>query len=167
MGWADVSTTVLPLVGVALGTTGALFGQFFVTRVEARREWFKIEEVQRQERKVAIVDFLAAVQQVERLEVESAAAKPVDSDRVYDALRELWLTKKVIELVCSAEAAQTAHDYAWEMNKNIHIDSLEATPDGERDRRIAFIETARRELGFDGEPLVRPGRPTPTAEPPQ
>ena len=160
MGWANVSSTVLPLVGVALGTTGTLLGQLLLTRVEARRELFKIEEARRQERKAAIVDYLAAAQHAEQIEHKIAASETVDSDQALDALRTLWLAKKVIELVCSAQVAQTAHDYAYEINKNIHLDSLEVSTASERERRVAFIEQARRELGYFGEPLLRPGRPT-------
>lgn len=158
MGWASVSDTVLPLIGVALGTTGTLLGQLLATRVEARRELSKIAEGKRQERKAAIIDFLAAAQHAERIELKIITSEVVDDDQILDAIRDLWLAKKVIELTCSPEVAQTAHDYAWEINKNIHAQSLEVTPHSERERRIAFIETARRQMGYTGEPLVRPGR---------
>jgi hypothetical protein len=74
-------------------------------------------------------------------------------------MHAVWLAKKVIELVCSAEVAQAAHDYTRELNlgsKNFRGNAgnggLSAR---ERALRAAFLETARQELGYRGEPLQR------------
>lgn len=54
MSWTEVSATVLPLVGVALGTAGTLFGQRFATRADLQRDEFQRAAAQRTERKEAI-----------------------------------------------------------------------------------------------------------------
>ena len=63
MGWASVSPTVLPLVGVAIGACGTLLGQHLAMRVEARREAARRASDQRAERKDATIGFLSATRE--------------------------------------------------------------------------------------------------------
>jgi hypothetical protein len=69
----------------------------------------------------------------------------------------VWLAKKIIELVCSAELAQAAQDYVRELDRCCREfarnPGAEAFPRQERRLRAEFMELARRELGFAGEPL--------------
>ena len=155
MSWSAVSATVLPLVGVALGTSGTLLGQYVVTRSDARRERHRRTEARRLEGKEAIVGFVAAVQHVEQLGIEGRLHAKYDDDAIRAALRQLWVAKKVIELTCSGVLAQKAHDYAWELHKNLQPSTLDGMPDSERLVRIDFLENARRELGIAAEAITR------------
>ena len=77
-------------------------------------------------------------------------------------MHAVWLAKKIIELVCSGTLVQAAQDYTLELNRA----SLELGPKGtgrrspsfsdrERQLRAEFLEAARREMGYAGEPLLR------------
>ena len=77
-------------------------------------------------------------------------------------LHAVWLAKKIIELVCSGTLAHAAQDYTLELNRA----SRELGPKGtgrrspsfsdrERQLRAEFLEAARREMGYAGEPLLR------------
>jgi hypothetical protein len=79
-----------------------------------------------------------------------------------ELMHAVWLTKKIIELVCSGTLAQAAQDYALALNQA----SQELGPRGtsgrspamssiERRFRREFMEAARREMGYAGEPLLR------------
>ena len=79
-----------------------------------------------------------------------------------ELMHAVWLAKKIIELVCSGTLAQAAQDYTLELNRA----SLELGPKGtgrrspsfldrERQLRAEFLEAARREMGYAGEPLLR------------
>jgi hypothetical protein len=76
-----------------------------------------------------------------------------------ELMHPVWLAKKIIELVCSGTLAQ---DYTLELNRA----SRELGPKGtgrrspsfsdrERQLRAEFLEAARREMGYAGEPLLR------------
>jgi hypothetical protein len=79
-----------------------------------------------------------------------------------ELMHAVWLAKKIIELVCSGTLAQTAQDYTLALNQA----SKELGPRGtghrspalssrERQARREFVEAARREIGYAGEPLLR------------
>ena len=77
-------------------------------------------------------------------------------------MHAVWLAKKIIELVCSGTLAQAAQDYTRELNrasKELRPDSTShrspALSAREQQLRAEFMETARLELGYAGEPLLR------------
>jgi hypothetical protein len=67
MSWSSVSPTVLPLVGVLLGTSGTLVGQRLSSRAEMRRDAVARAAAQRAERKEAFVSYLGAAERIEQL----------------------------------------------------------------------------------------------------
>jgi hypothetical protein len=67
VSWSAISTTLLPLVGVVLGASGTLVGQYLTTRVTVQRDKREQEAKERAERKEAIMGFLSAAQVVELL----------------------------------------------------------------------------------------------------
>jgi hypothetical protein len=85
-------------------------------------------------------------------------------------MHAVWLAKKIIELVCSGALAQAAQDYTLELNRA----SQELRPPSTSQRSPAlspgnggfaeFTETARRELGYAGEPLLRRTRAEDTSD---
>jgi|SRR5437868_6161948 len=150
----SVSTVVLPLVGVALGSLSTLIGQYLSTRVDVRRAKHEEASAERAERKEAIMDFLSAAQQAELLLDRFASGQQRDEPEIYDRLHALWLAKKVPELVCSPAVAQAAHDYALALHKLLREQPMPAGPT-KREFRFAFLEAARKEFAIASEPLRR------------
>jgi hypothetical protein len=143
MSWASVSPTVLPLAGVVIGACGTLLGQHLAMRVDARREAAKQASDQRTEQKEAIIG-------------------RHDTAVLIELMHAVWLAKKIIELVCSGTLAQAAQDYTLELNRasqELRLPGTSRCPSGlsarERQLRAEFMEAARRELGYAGEPLLR------------
>ncbi|MEV5570725.1 hypothetical protein AB0L06_11785 [Spirillospora sp. NPDC052269] len=151
----SVSTTVLPLAGVVLGSAGTLVGQYLSTRVEARRTRFEQDKAERSERKEALMEFLSAAQQVEMCLDRLSMGEQLDESEVWKQLHLLWLAKKVPELVCSPSTAQAAHDYTFALDGLVRGRSAAEGAPAKRELRFAFIEAARQELGVAGEPLRR------------
>ena len=85
-----------------------------------------------------------------------------DADPLLELLHAVWLAKKMIELVCSAALAQAAQDYTEELARTSREPgkagaSREVVAVSARERllRRKFMEAARREMGYTGEPLTR------------
>ena len=76
----------------------------------------------------------------------------------------MWLAKKLIELVCSGSLAQAAQEYTEELDRVSRERGGEESGQRpgvsarERELRRAFMEAARREMGYAGEPLQRLAR---------
>ncbi|MFL4907346.1 hypothetical protein ACJ6WF_30130 [Streptomyces sp. MMS24-I2-30] len=142
--------TVLALAGVLLGTSGTLIGQYLATRVEIQRDRGQRAALQRAERKTVIVDFLTAAQRVELILDRRELGLLVTEDPADEKLHDLWLAKKTVELTCSHETAQAAHDYT----QALHILMRNTVPpEGEstkREYRHTFMEAARKALDSDG-----------------
>jgi hypothetical protein len=158
MSWTSESATVLPLAGVILGSASTLLGQYLALRGGARRDAAQRAAAQRAERKEAIIGFLTASERVEQQRGQLAPQERADAGQVKELMHTLWLAKKVIELVCSGEVAQAAHDYTLELNngsrKFIGGESKGLSLHEEK-LRVEFLEAARQELGYIGEPLQR------------
>ena len=79
-----------------------------------------------------------------------------------ELMHAVWPAKKIIELVCSGTLAEAAQDYTLELNRASRELSPKGTgrrspsfSDHERQLRAEFLEAARREMGYAGEPLLR------------
>jgi hypothetical protein len=162
MSWASVSPTVLPLAGVIVGASSTFLGQYLATRRDARREAAQRFADQRAERKEAIIGLLSATERVEQHREQHADELGLDEAPMIELMHAVWLAKKIIELVCSGTVAQAAQDYTLALNQA----SVELGPrgtgsrspalsDSERQFRAKFVEAARREMGYAGEPLLR------------
>jgi len=85
--------------------------------------------------------------------------KGSDLEQITEQMHAVWLAKKVIERVCSGEVARAAHDCTRELNygsKELAVGGGSGGLSGrERELRAPFLEAARRELGFAGDPLQR------------
>ncbi|GGU42296.1 hypothetical protein [Streptomyces lavendofoliae] len=149
--------TALALAGVLLGTLGTLIGQHLATRVESRRHQWERAATERAERKAAIMDFLGSAQRIELVldRRTLGPAEPCGADE--EALHELWLAKKSVELVCGHETAQAAQDYAEALHIRVRNGAADAPRSAKRERRHAFMEAARGELGSGGTRLKRRG----------
>jgi hypothetical protein len=81
-------------------------------------------------------------------------------------MHAVWLAKKIIELACPGTLAQAAQDYTRKLNRASQEPGPHSTrhrspalPTREQHLRAEFTETARREPGHAGEPLLRPTHP--------
>jgi hypothetical protein len=158
MDSSAVSTTVLPLVGVALGTLGALTGQYLATRGAAKRHDDLRAAEARSERKETIVGFLDAAQRVEQFVDGRRRGRTPTETAVDDCVHALWLSKKRLELVCGPELTAAAHRYTSVLDSLVWSSTVE--PGTGRSRyRAEFMDEARRQLGVAGPPLYSP---TPT-----
>lgn len=149
MDGATVGAAILPLVGVALGTAGTLTGQYLATRGESRRHADQRAAAARAERKEAIVAFLDAVQRVEQVVDDRMHRVPPDDASVHDLLHALWLSKKLLELVCSFGLASVAHKYTSTLH-SLASSTAGGSPARQKEYRAEFMEAARNELGIDG-----------------
>jgi hypothetical protein len=154
---ATISAVVLPLVGVALGTAGTLTGQYLATSVEHRRHRATLAAAVRDERKAAIAEFLSAAQSAEQV-IDNAVHRSVTTDggTVDGLLHQLWLSKKIMELVCSHELSKAAHAYTKVLERMARGTAGEAEQDRQFSTRGDFMEAARQELGVPG-PRLYPG----------
>lgn len=139
-------STVLALIGVLLGTAGTLVGQHLANRVEVQRDHRHRADLARSERKEAISGYLKAVQRVELILDRRKLGMPTLDDPEDEKLHDLWLAKKAVELVCSTEAAQAAHDYTTVLHALMRNESERGRSPVKRERREAFMEVAREEL---------------------
>lgn len=138
--------TALALAGVLLGTLGTLIGQHLSTRVESRRHQWERSATERAERKAAIMDFLGSAQRIE-LVLDSRNLGLSDAcSGDEEALHELWLATKAVELVCSYETAGAAQDYAKALHARVRGGTAGAALPAKRERRHAFMDAARDEL---------------------
>jgi hypothetical protein len=72
-----------------------------------------------------------------------------------DLLRDLWLAKKLLELVCSFGLASVAHKYTSTLDVLAWSTSMEEASASQKSCRAEFMEAARRELGIQGPHLYR------------
>ncbi|MEV6152571.1 hypothetical protein AB0L53_19705 [Nonomuraea sp. NPDC052129] len=156
MTWEAFSTTVLPLLGVLLGTCGTLLGQYLATRVDSKRLEHDRLAAMRAERKAAILSFLDAAQRIELiLDKQPVFKDRLDENTAQEDLHKLWLAKKSVELVCSPELAQCAHDYTSALHVTLRNPDRVADPAARRKTRYLMMESARRDLGIAGAHLKR------------
>lgn len=146
--------TVFALIGVLLGTVGAFAGQHLATRVEVQRDRQQRTDGVRAERKEAILGFLAAAQRVELILDRRELGLPAPDDPQDEKLHDLWLTKKVVELACSHDTGQAAHDYTRALHVHMRNTVAPVQASSKRDYRYAFMEAARDALE-SGRPRIR------------
>ncbi|MGY0231339.1 hypothetical protein [Longispora urticae] len=141
--------TVLPLIGVALGSAGTLVGQFLATRETKKQARANAAAALRAERKEAILAFLDIVQRVERV-----AERRYQNDNRFvegspDLTHEMWYRQKCIDIVGSRELRGPAYELADRLMKATYgkmPKGVEVWPYiGEK--RDPFLKAARTELG--------------------
>ncbi|MGA4798759.1 MULTISPECIES: hypothetical protein [Streptomyces] len=138
--------TALALAGVVLGTLGTLVGQHLATRVENRRHQWERAATERAERKAAIMDFLGSAQRIE-LVLDSRHLGLSDACGTdEEALHDLWLATKAVELVCADGTARAAQEYAEALHARVRGGAASPAVPAKRERRAAFMEAARGEL---------------------
>jgi hypothetical protein len=147
MIWSTISPTILPLVGVLLGTTATLVSQYLSTRLSQREAAARRASDQRAERKAAIVDFLDAAQRVEHLldRIDHGAAQ--DEHESGELMHRLWLSYKCAEITCSPTLGQKGQEYSRELHRYVWDGRPEGpAPSSKRQARYAFLDAAAKEL---------------------
>jgi hypothetical protein len=143
MSGVSVGATMLPLAGVIVGA------------IDVRRDALQRAAAQRAERKEAIIGFLNATDRIEQHWERLAAHNAKTMNKIAELLHNMWLAKNIIGIVYSGELAQAAHDYALELNRLAQEWRSTGQSSREVQPRTAFLEAARREMGYTGEPLKR------------
>lgn len=156
MNWIIVGSTVFPLAGVALGAAGTLMGQHLATRADMRRDASLNAKELRAERKEAIISFIDADAQIERYREDVAADRKQSDGELTMLLHSLWRAKKILELVCSGTVSQAGQNYAHALDVLVRKAPGARPSTHERELRVTFLEAARREMGYSGDPLIRP-----------
>jgi hypothetical protein len=161
----DVVSAVVPLAGVVVG--GALsFATQMLTqrsneRLEARRQEAARVEARRVERIRVFERFLTSAQAAERATIDLVHHHMHDDEtrRKADiAIDDLWLSEKLVRVVCSNEFWEAANKYSWRLD-----DAIDHGTDGApvwdflRETRVRFLDAARTEIDqLGGAPLSRP-----------
>lgn len=97
--WSTLGPAVLSLAGVALGAAGTLFGQYLVSRANARQVAAQESAAHRAELKGVILKFLGVAFQVKK-----AAPAP----RLEGLVEELWLAHAELDLAARTEPLRGA-----------------------------------------------------------
>jgi hypothetical protein len=156
MTGSTLGNALIPLLGVVLGTTGTLLGQFMATRADTRRAAREHALDRRAEQKEAIVDFLDTAQRVEQLIDRRAEGGSLDGTDADDLVLRMWHTKKVVELVSSSELGQAAHNYAFALHSLVQQNPTAEQAAAIKGRyRHSFMDVARRTLGIRDTPIDR------------
>ncbi|MFJ7151125.1 hypothetical protein ACIQVT_23455 [Streptomyces sp. NPDC100445] len=145
-------TTLAPLLGVALG--GLLSGvtqhsvRHSSERAEIRRDVRECAESRRSERLSCLDDFLAIVQEAERVAVDRYHHHESDEPwqpRARQTEDRMWLAQKKIHMLCPQEVNEAARRLAFATQKVIRNGPDE--PGEPQDEKVwATIGPARRDF---------------------
>jgi hypothetical protein len=153
--------TVLPLVGVVLGSAGTFAGQYLATRETKKQADAAAVAATRAERKEAILAFLNVCQKVER-----AAEHRYQHDNKFvegspELTHEMWFRQKCLELVAGSRVRSTAFQYA----DRLMAATYGRLPKGKEvwgfiaEKREPFLDAAKEELRIASDALMRKALP--------
>jgi hypothetical protein len=154
------STTFLPFIGVVLGGLVSTLAQYSLgrasERAEVRRSSRERAEARRNERVAHLVDFLAAVQEAERVAVDRYHHQLTDEQwqaRAKQSIDRMWVAQKTIHMLCASEVNEAARRLAYDVQDVIREgpDDPEAPQDEKvwaciRPSRRAFLDVVRDHL---------------------
>ncbi|MET7619179.1 hypothetical protein [Streptomyces sp. NPDC005408] len=135
---------MLSLVGVALGAGGSLFGQYLVSRTNARQldaqEW----AAHRAELKEVILKFLGVAAQISKTSAADSRIGATDgvSDRIVD---DLWLAQAEIDLAARTEPLRGAtYRYALRLAATVRGEAVDV--EALREAQVHFMDAAYDDL---------------------
>lgn len=148
MSVAALWPALLSLLGVGLGVAGTLGSQYVTHKTASDRLRAERVAALYVERKQAILDFLEAVQDLERhLEDRPQRGPHNDDSQGKTLMHRVWLRQKLLDLVCADGLRQPAdafahglHEAVWD---GVSPDELYARLDVQR---TSFLTAARAEL---------------------
>ncbi|MEU6270982.1 hypothetical protein ABZ871_00945 [Streptomyces populi] len=143
-------TTLTSFLGVVLGGLVSTVTQYSLgrasERAEVRRSTRERAETCRNERVSHLIDFLAAVQEAERVAVDRHHHGQSDEEwqaRAKQSIDRMWVAQKTIHMLCASEVNDAARELAYDVQ-----DVIRKGPDdpGEpRDEKVwAYIRPSRR-----------------------
>jgi hypothetical protein len=153
------STTFVPFLGVVLGGLVSTLAQYSLgrasERAEVRRSLRERVEVRRGERVTRLIDFLAAVQEAERVAVDRYHHGESDEQwqaRAKQSIDRMWVAQKTIHMLCGSEVNDAARLLAYDVQNVIRNGPAPGEPRDEmvwayiRPNRRAFLDLVRDHL---------------------
>lgn len=108
---SGLAATVLPLVGVVLGSAGTFSGQYLATRETKKQAKASAVAVGRAELKDEVLKFLEACQRVE----QAAEDRFMNGNQFVEGspqlTHEMWLRQKIIDLIATRRIRDTAYQF--------------------------------------------------------
>jgi hypothetical protein len=158
----DLYASLTSLAGVMLGGGLSFVVQRMTRRTAERTEEIRLEAVRREarrsERMTAVQTFLANVQEVERLATDRhqhGAGGPEWRRSAEAAMDRVWISEKVIRILCSPDMHEAAHTFTDALHDVVWADTLGCgVGDALAPGREACLVAARDEL----EQLEQAGR---------
>jgi hypothetical protein len=140
-----VLSSVLPLVGVLLGSGATLTVQQSSAREARRQATADLLQARRSEAKTAITAYLEAAQHLQtQLYAREHGRDVLD---VAVLVEDVWLAHAQVDIVCSPQLRQALRDYAEALNQVARHE--ERFPDWwayVQPYKVAFLDAVRREL---------------------
>jgi hypothetical protein len=156
--WSVLLPALLSLLGVGIGTLGAVLGQYQSTRLSRRQQNAQEWAAQRTELRASIMRFLSMVHQVKPIVVpdDDSTQPQLSNHRVLD---ELWLAQHELDLVAISENLRgAAYRYARAVSSPGRVDTAEGPRDDVlRDAQREFMDAARADLWPHAGPTVQDG----------
>lgn len=140
----ELVNQLVPLVGVVLGSAGALLGQRVTVRSESNREQQRVRSTTLAEHRQKIMAYLSATQRAELSLDRRRLGRPPDDSQLDEELHAIWLGVKDIYLACSPALADAAKEYAHSLHNlsRGRTNNLAA----KRQHRADFLALARLEI---------------------
>jgi hypothetical protein len=133
---------VLSLAGVALGAGGSLFGQYLVSRANARQLEAQDSAAHRAELKEVILRFLSLAFQVEKAGAGNTTPAAAPLDQLVD---DLWLVQAEIDLAARSELLRGAtYRYARGLSGPVRGESFEH--EALHEAQVRLMDAAYSEL---------------------
>jgi hypothetical protein len=141
-----LATQLLPLAGVAIGSSATLVGQWISSHFSLVKDQEQLRRDARQERKQAILKLLDTTQQLELALDRTRAGAAPDQQQTDKDLHAMWFAIKEVWITCSPETADGAHEYCDALYN--HAKRGAADFSIKRGAREKFLDQARQELAM-------------------
>ena len=142
--WGTLGPAVLSLAGVALGAGGSLFGQYLVSRANARQAEAQDAAAHRAELKEVVLKFLGIAFQIGKFGDGSSSADTGDGalSRLVD---DLWLAQAGIDLAARTEPLRGAtYRYARCLSGPVRGETVDS--EARSEAQVRFMDAAYAEL---------------------
>lgn len=136
-----------PLIGVALGVTGTILGQYLSGRTSTKQARAQRLTARRDEWRSTIREFIEEAQHAESRCVYRYNHGHPETDANND---RLWFLQKYLKITCPPEVSRAAENYAWRLDRILwegyNQQEYDNVWDDINDHREPFIEEATKLL---------------------